>query len=505
MNFQKKLLKMQDKHSFDKSNLFLLIFLGVIFGTYLVRLNPYLFHYPLWLDEINWMERANNISERIISIRAPLYIFSNFIINKIFHSDFAEYKIRLLSIIPGLLWPILYYKLMSKIFTSKAIILSATLLACSNAVIVSYTHEAKPYMLALFLHTLWFFLILNPTKRHYSISTFVLFVSVFFDYSIFILYPVHFLIGLWHIKNNLISKKYLFWSTMALFTVGLGFCLVYFNLLHVREGHWGRKYEIFYMGETESFFEWFFERTSTLISFCLNLYHEGHYIKNFWLGLISFLLLCLALRKKTKEPAFIISLSIFTIYTVLGLFHKWPYGYFRTNIFMYVYFSILIMYSTPLNIRNHIYVTLAAISVFTSIKQDFWLKTPGTSSNIKNNLIHICSNISEKDSLIVDKITRKSFYFYLEKFRDKGIIQQNNKCNEILENHSIENVFMNYGQLDSIISNTINMLDENDKIWLITRRTSQMRNLDQVKSSLEMSYNIDMIHYNNEIFATISK
>lgn len=454
----------------------IIISIGITIG---IRLLPTLLYSELWSDEITWYKRSFNLDASLISLRGPIYMFLNNIISMNIITDFSEYKVRLLSIVAGILFMPLYALIIHRLFKSSVVTVSCIILSGFNLSLVSYTHELKPYALVLLLHTMWFFSIccMKNKERLYIYSTLLLIFCSYTSYNMALLYPIHFIIGMvWYLRN---TTKFIdiLCSSLILLLSGVTLLYIKLNYLNVSTEYWGGKYGVFYSVEFGTYPSWFFERLSSYFSFALNWYTNNaliggrsnfHFYENKYLGVFIFLAVVITVLRK-KSYFYNIAFIVFLTYCVAGILRIWPFGFFRTNLFFFIYASILLIGIFPRKNRDWILATIAIICLFISIRNDFWVKGFKKDIHAKQYIEYICKNVSTNDFVITGHNMARPFHFYLKNYNNRdqgtcGIIKDNIKRG------------MNIKQIEQEIKN-IQLINKNRSysIWFIAQGTSQMR------------------------------
>jgi len=139
-----------------------LVVLGTVLRMHLLT------NQSFWFDEGATLAMTDSVSFRqtydsLMAIYGgdkyqPLYFYLISVWREIFGS--SEFGLRLSSVIPGVLTPVLIYLAAKPLFGNRHALLSALFLVCS-AFCVSYSQELRPYGFLLFLASLQF-LVLSP-------------------------------------------------------------------------------------------------------------------------------------------------------------------------------------------------------------------------------------------------------------------------------------------------------------------------------------------------------
>lgn len=342
----------------------------------------------IWFDEFAWFTRFRRIRADELSSRAPAYLLLHKVLFQDVFSTFTEFRIRIASIVSGVLFLPLFALVVHRLFRSHWLTLIGALLASFNVVLASYTHEFKPYMLDLFLQTAWFYAaILVEDKRRAAIGgTCVLVVACLFSYSAVPLLGFQLVYLIYLRATGSIRGNSFFPSVLVvLLTIGASLLAYATEFQESHEpSYWGKKYGVFYGGPIDPvrFGHWLLEKISTYLTYPLNLFSELEpteygpgfpsgfgVIQNSGLGIL-FCGLALAywLKHRWDDPR-LIPLYVLGGYTLAGVFRIWPLGFFRTNLFLFLYAGLTVlgyMHSCTGWIRtSSAIVLLAPFAIFT--------------------------------------------------------------------------------------------------------------------------------------------
>ena len=297
-----------------------------------------------------------------LSIRAPAYLLLHKVLFQEVFSTFTEARIRIVSIVSGVLFLPLFVLVVHRLFRSAWVTLVGALLASFNIALASFTHEFKPYMLDLFLHTAWFYAaILVEDKRRAAIAgTAVLLVACLFSYSAVPLLAFQGVYLLYLRAKGMIGRGSFVASVLAVLVAIGAFTLAYAaRFAHSNPpGYWARKYGVFYHGPFNAvdFGRWILDKISAYLTYPLNLFSQPaaeDYVRGFSEGFgfvqnpvlgIAFCGLALAcwLRHRWDDPR-LIPVYLLGGYTVAGVLRLWPLGFFRTNVFLFLYASLALL------------------------------------------------------------------------------------------------------------------------------------------------------------------
>lgn len=496
---------------FFSKNYFYILLGFVLLAGILVRLSPDLLSSALWTDEITWYKRALK-GQHIIGLRGPLYMLvTGFFYNHIFHG-FAEYKVRFLSIGSGIVFLPLYALIVHRIFKDKTITLCTLLLATVNIGLISFSHEAKPYSLALLLHSLWFFSLCLWSNRYkfYVGTTLFLAVSSYFSFGMMLLYPVHFLTGLFWLKKQSITASRFIFSTAIQILSGSVFVYIYIFSLTQSSGKWAKKYGVFYADRFGNWYSWVLERLSSYFSYILNYYTDTislgartgqRYFESQWLGIIIILLLVWYIYRKFKtrpmETEWVI-IGVILTFTVAGLLKKWPFGFFRTNIFFYLYFSLFLVYLIPEKIRKAFFVLSVLTAVSFSISNQFWLKKFGKQNHFKEYVDLICRKHSYYQEIVADTNMIITMFFYQSGYvlneGSKGIFAECGR--RVPRLHKVHYI----RDFDKTTQAIADQVVRPTRLWFMILGTAHLRDDSQTITYLQENYNAELIRKSDSDF-----
>jgi len=345
---------------------YILLAIFVILGVYLR-----LFIAPgvdLWYDEayraVGYMENGFIHWATVIDNIRPIgYTFLTFIIQKIHNTDFM---LRLPSIIAGILTIFGALGLSLRLTKSKFIVLLTSFLVSFNPTLINFSKEFKPYALELFLHLLIVFLLVLYLQKNSDSRLFILltasFLSIFFAYNILFLLPFVFMLVFLKVINDKNNKHFLLICFTAIMII-LSFIIIKVELLNTivdnketSSEFWGNKYDVFITDENTTLkdkFVWFLNKTGNLIeSSSKNLIFIDlpENVKNIFnnllrnVSIILFLIGIFSLIYRKKHLALVIFLLPIISLVIANILKFWPYGDFRSNLFVYGYFLFIGMF-----------------------------------------------------------------------------------------------------------------------------------------------------------------
>ncbi len=319
-----------------------LIGLGVV-----LRLAGYFGGIELWWDEARWaMVIAGG---EPTSIRPIGYVWlSRWLIDL----RNTEPVIRSLSLVAGVVSLPVLLATCRQAGLSRLTSLFGLFVLAAHPAAIDMSKEFKPYALELLLHLLLLWLAFSylrsrETWRLVGICLLAV-VGPLFSWSIVVLYPGLFLVLAVHaLRRRSLAQVS---ATVASAVLSAGMCLTaYWLQFHGRRPnhvYWGDKYDIFHLGsDFQGLAFWLLEKTYDLATFPARL-------ETFWLPpsavevfAVLQLALCLlgvvaiGVARRWDQAALWVSPWLVTI--GLNLLGLWPYGVFRTNLFLLAY-SLLV-------------------------------------------------------------------------------------------------------------------------------------------------------------------
>jgi 4-amino-4-deoxy-L-arabinose transferase-like glycosyltransferase len=314
---------------------------------------------PLWLDEAGWARILVKTSLLVPSIR-PIGFMA---LSKLSVSVFGatEFALRLLPCLCGVATTVLVVPLARQLFSSRAAQLLLVAAIAFHPTAIDYAKEFKPYAVSLLLHLLCLCLVLRYAKRRerWALlgSLFVAVLGPLFAQDVVFALPGLFLVlGLnalrearrWHVVSVLLGGALSFSLILFLFlfawrTVDHGEQAVDF---------WGGKYDVFYVpGSTPvSRLRWLlgkwldmtalpgdpnavFGETGSISAAAAQ--SMAYLDSAIWLVLHVLGLALLGFRRRFAELALLgLPLVLCAVFNQLSY---WPFGAFRTNLFLLAY------------------------------------------------------------------------------------------------------------------------------------------------------------------------
>jgi len=394
----------------------------------------------LWADEVDWFTRFSTTQELELSIRAPGYLLLHQVLFQDVFSTVTELRIRIVSVISGVLFLPLFTLVVYRLFRSAWLTLIGALLSSFNVALASFTHEFKPYMVDLFLHTAWFYaaILVEDKRRAAYVGTSVLIVACLFSYSAVPLLGFQF-VYLVYLHGTRKIGRVPFVASGAMVLVALGAFLLAYAAKFAESsppGYWAHKYGVFYSGQYDamSVGRWMLEKISTYLTYPLNVFSEpaaeeyvrGYpsgfgFIEHAGLGMLACsLALAFWLRHRWDDPR-LIPIYLLGGYTVAGAMRIWPLGYFRTNVFLFLYAALALLGCLDSTTR---FVRLGAVILVLTPFAIFTLRNPIGEKINHLHTPHYLKTVCESESrtripLAADRNAAASARFYLR--RDAAI------------------------------------------------------------------------------------
>ncbi len=298
----------------------------------------------LWADEAWW---ANKLVEGQVGwIRPPGYMWLTRVIISVHNT---EVTLRALSMAAALLQLPLFFLLLRRV-VQPWIAVAATFALAVHPAAVAFAKEFKPYALESCLHTALLLLAVSYLLRPRTITlvglALLAAMSPPFSWSTVFLYPGLFLAVGWHALKE---KRRVDVGVAVAGVVATLAALAVVFALRLRDAdphpaYWGHAYGVFYVGKSFLGHVWWTVRkTAHLLSFPGGLrlwWGMQPRVEPFSivLGLVGLGALLAGVRR--GRPAslwpllFALPWGVFLVFNMAG---QWPYGVFRTNLFMLVY------------------------------------------------------------------------------------------------------------------------------------------------------------------------
>lgn len=319
-----------------------LIGLGVV-----LRLAGYFGGIEFWWDEAMW---AIRIAEgEPTGIRPLGYAWvSRWLIDL----RNTEPVVRSVSLVAGALSLPVFLAVCRQAGLSRLTSLFGLFVLAVHPAAIDMTKEFKPYALELLLHLLLLWLAFSclrscETWRLLWMSLLAA-IAPLFSWSIVVLYPGLFVILAADAFRRRRLPQLLATAGSAVVSAGVLLTAYWLQLRGSRPNHvyWGEKYDIFYLGtDVAGLAFWLLEKTYDVASFPARL-------ETFWLAPSAVdafvalqVALCLlgavAIGAARRWDLAALWLSPWLVTIGLSLLGRWPYGVFRTNLFLLAYSLLL--------------------------------------------------------------------------------------------------------------------------------------------------------------------
>jgi len=306
-----------------------------------------------WWDEADWAHKLlTKPLKEVIRIRPVGYmLLTRFLVGTF---GTAETIFRLISYISSILVIPVIFLIAKRLWNSRIVILLLVFLAAFNPNLITFAKEFKPYALDFFVHACMVFLTLvyiDSKKNNILYAILILSIfSIFFCYNIVFIFPAIFLILLFdaYSKNNTRRLTILISTALVIFLIlSLMYKFIWSNMsFSGQEQYWGNKYDVFFLRPNLlEHFKWF-------VSKYVGLVKDSSRAEIFWPGVSFFkpvtglfLLFFQAsgvlgfLLEKKYDFLILFLLPILTVILVNSL-GMWPFGPFRVNLFLMLYFLV---------------------------------------------------------------------------------------------------------------------------------------------------------------------
>ncbi len=343
----------------------------------------------LWLDEAEWAMKLVDLPLLVISVIRPVgfMMVTEYIVSI---GGSSEVTLRLLAYLGSLISLPLIYLVSREVFKSHLITLAALFLLAFNPLLINFAKEFKPYSLELSCHLLLIFLTLYairlPKSPVFYFVPVVAFAGFFFAYNLVFLYPAVFLLLLHASYKHKQHKRLVYTvvtSVALLVTIYLWYKLQWSgDSMAGQEQYWGEKYDVFNLSPSLfSNVTWFFNKYYGMVIQSCTAGSVSWYsgfdlrpVQNVIFGVAHVLgLVALCIRKDLKNGLLICS-PILTL-VIFNFMGHWPFGPFRTNLFMFSYFILVTLYGIDFLVGSKRW-TLRIPSVSVLILCAFMLQAP---------------------------------------------------------------------------------------------------------------------------------
>lgn len=330
----------------------------LVLGAFL-RLNGYLGEQiSLWLDEALWAERFVTKPVLSLGIRPIGFVWLTRGVVAVLGA--TELGFRFLPNIAALAALALMPYVASQLLASRALRLLLVLLFAIHPVLVDYAKEFKPYSFEVLVHLIPVVLYLRyeQTKRVAFLHALLVYLPLSFlcAYNMAFALPGLLLLVLraaWRssARRNLLLATVLTGALCAGLAGGVyKLALTKVTKEEKTEGYWGKKYDVFYRpSDEESRVDWTAKKygdLTALIGLRRQLWNDpgklpataaaelGSVDRWLWIGLSLAGLVALWRKRRAELLLFVLPVLVVALVNFVG---KWPFGAFRTNVFLGVY------------------------------------------------------------------------------------------------------------------------------------------------------------------------
>jgi hypothetical protein len=300
----------------------------------------------LWVDEASWAEML--VKGTATWIRPAGYMTVSGWLIALANT---EPMLRALSLVGGIALVLFAQGIFRRVSTSNAVSAFGVYLLAISPIAVSMSKEFKPYALEAAFHGALIWLVLRWLADHHrkDLIGFVLVAAVapLFAWSVVFAYPGLFLVvGIEAIRTN---RRHDF-AISAVGGVTTFAVLLFIFLQRVagedeKSGFWGKKYDVFYVGKNAMRgVLWMLRKTLEVAGFPGHLslgypidaasFAEGFLPLIFGVFVLALATLLVVRRRWLAVALWVAPWIAVVLFNVAG---KWPYGVFRTNLFLLLY------------------------------------------------------------------------------------------------------------------------------------------------------------------------
>ncbi|HTQ02601.1 MAG TPA: hypothetical protein VMI54_02050 [Polyangiaceae bacterium] len=318
---------------------------------------------PLWLDEAMWADRMIHGSIWVASIR-PIGFMA---VSKGLVACFGarELVLRLLPWLAGCGTVLLSVPLAPRLLTHRAAQLLFIAIMAFQPAAIDFSKEFKPYSISLFFHVACLYFALGYVKEQ-KLSELAgaagcALLGLFFAQDVvFALPSLYAVLALVALERRLHRHLFVAAGGAAL-TLGLllaFYLLVWRGLVspHQEESYWGKKYDVFFVHHRGGgpHWRWLLDKLGDVAAMpgqrgerwgkvgplsAETVAAFAGFYRAFWIALAGLGVVRLLQRKRFLELALVVGpLFVVVTFNSLGL---WPFGAFRTNLFLVAYSSAL--------------------------------------------------------------------------------------------------------------------------------------------------------------------
>lgn len=331
----------------------------VLLGLFL-RARGFLFdRHGMWVDEAAWGSMVMRDPLITLLIR-PIGFMS---IAKALGTVFGPYEtvLRLQAWLAGVGLVLLSPALAGRLFRSPAARLLFVAVLALHPAAIDLAKEFKPYSVSLFGHMLLLHLVLRylATQRatHLFAALIAALVAGLFAQDMVMAYPSVFLVLGWDTLRN--QRHRVPWVIAgALLILLVIFAQYWFIWRNIEpddaSSYWGHKYDVFYVkNRRHSHLAWWFEHYRAIAAspgMRSKWWDTDHFTKDqlksfavfdgwIWQTLEALGILSLLAFRRFREA--VLLLTPFAIITLMNTTGRWPFGMFRTNLFLVGYASAI--------------------------------------------------------------------------------------------------------------------------------------------------------------------
>jgi hypothetical protein len=304
----------------------------------------------LWSDEARWCEHL--LTGTGTWFRPVGYMWVTRQILEVF--GVSAPALRSLSTLSGILLLPLVYVVLLRIVQHRTVALAATWLLAIHPVAVAMSKEFKPYIVEALMHAILIGLTLlvveaGVRRRRWLILLCVTStIAPLFAWTVVFLYPaIYVLVGLaeWRARRFR-DVGILAVGCASTLAVLAGIFLARLASKKPATEYWGKKYDVFFVGdEPLGFVSWFVRKTAGLASFPAWLQMPWPAWLEWTIRATAVVLVAVGITSIIRARRHHLTALLMAPWGVMVVFNfigAWPYGLFRTNTFMLLYTFLLL-------------------------------------------------------------------------------------------------------------------------------------------------------------------
>lgn len=387
---------------------FAALFLVIAFGVEL-RAWLYISAPALWLDETSWAIKLVSQPLQALYVRPIGFMWASLQVVQSF--GFSELTLRAIPFLASCATLPVAWLILREMLTSRWLQLLGVLAFSIHPWFIDYGTEFKPYALELFLHLLFAWCCLREQRQPRSLLVLAAVaggaaLSFLLAYNLIFLYPAFFGV---HVLATLRRKRHLELSPVRLRMTILGAAALSAAglILWIRQTalsvvvqqdespYWANKYGVFF-GDSEragtTRVDWlvtkylgFTEAPAQLREWGWNHLGIGAEASGEFTTLLNLAWLLLhfwgirALLRRGRLSWLVLLLSPTLVAVLFNFIGKWPFGVFRTNLFLLGYFVILgfVGLDSLRSERNPMLRRLALLLAFALVLPASWIAAGG--------------------------------------------------------------------------------------------------------------------------------